>query len=59
MNAILVSASEEKSTIDHYVDHIEHVIDLIGIDGVGIGFDFCEYLFSSCPSLFGWRSLQN
>jgi membrane dipeptidase len=49
MNAILVSASEEKSTIDHYVDHIEHVIDLIGIDGVGIGFDFCEYLFSQLP----------
>ena len=21
------------------------MIDLIGIDGVGIGFDFCEYLF--------------
>ena len=49
MNAILVSANKEKSTIDHYIDHIEHVIDLIGIDGVGIGFDFCEYLFSQLP----------
>jgi membrane dipeptidase len=49
MNAILVSANEAKSTIDHYVDHIEHVIGLIGIDGVGIGFDFCEYLFSQLP----------
>ena len=49
MNAILVSASAAKSTIEHYVDHIEHVIDLIGIDGVGIGFDFCEYLFSQLP----------
>ena len=44
-NAILVSQDPEASTIDRYVDHIEHVIDLIGIDGVGIGFDFCEYLF--------------
>ena len=49
MNAILVSASKEKSTVDHYVDHIEHVIGLIGIDGVAIGFDFCEYLFRQLP----------
>ncbi|MEY2481086.1 MAG: rane dipeptidase [Verrucomicrobiota bacterium] len=49
MNAILVSSSKEKSTIDHYVDHIEHVIGLIGIDGVAIGFDFCEYLFQQLP----------
>ena len=47
--AILVSASKEKSTIDHYVDHIEHVVSLIGIDGVAIGFDFCEFLFSQLP----------
>ena len=45
VNAILVSPDPKTSTIDRYVDHIEHVVDLIGIDGVGIGFDFCEYLF--------------
>jgi membrane dipeptidase len=49
VNAILVSPKPEKSTINHYVDHIEHVIGLIGIDGVGIGFDFCEYLFEQLP----------
>jgi membrane dipeptidase len=49
VNAILVSANKEKATVDHYVDHIEHVIALIGIDGVGIGFDFCEYLFQQLP----------
>jgi membrane dipeptidase len=49
VNAILVSPKPEKSTLDHYVDHIEHVIGLIGIDSVGIGFDFCEYLFSQMP----------
>ena len=25
------------------------MINLIGIDGVGIGFDFCEYLFEQLP----------
>src|SRR5207249_8576098 len=36
VNAILVSPDPETSTLDHYVDHIEQVISLIGIDGVGI-----------------------
>ena len=45
INAILVSPNKANATLDRYVDHIEHVIDLIGIDGVGIGFDFCEFLW--------------
>ena len=49
VNAILVSPRREESTIDHYIDHIEHVIDLIGINCVGVGFDFCEYLFQQVP----------
>jgi membrane dipeptidase len=49
LNAILVSPTAQNATIDRYIDHIEHVIDLIGIDGVGIGFDFCEYLFQQLP----------
>jgi membrane dipeptidase len=49
VNAILVSPDAETSTLDRYVDHIEHVIGLIGIDGVGVGFDFCEYLFEQLP----------
>jgi membrane dipeptidase len=50
VNAILVSPNPEESTLDRYVDHIEHIVDLIGIDGVGIGFDFCEYLFQQLPA---------
>ena len=45
INAILVSPNKAEATLDRYVDHIEHVVDLIGIDGVGIGFDFCEFLW--------------
>jgi membrane dipeptidase len=50
VNAILVSSNEEESTLDRYVDHIEHIAGLIGIDGVGIGFDFCEFLFAQMPA---------
>jgi membrane dipeptidase len=49
VNAILVSPDPKTSTLDRYVDHIEYVIGLIGIDGVGVGFDFCEYLFEQLP----------
>jgi membrane dipeptidase len=45
INAVLVSPRKEEATIDRYVDHIEHVRDLIGIDGVAIGFDFFQFIY--------------
>ncbi|PZR76440.1 MAG: membrane dipeptidase [Chthoniobacterales bacterium] len=44
INAVLVSPRQEEATIDRYVDHMEHVRNLIGIDGVAIGFDFLEFV---------------
>jgi membrane dipeptidase len=49
VNSILVSPREEESTLDRYVDHIEHIANLIGIDGVGIGFDFFEFIYREWP----------
>jgi membrane dipeptidase len=49
VNSILVSPQEEESTLDRYVDHIEHIGNLIGIDGVGIGFDFFEFIYRQWP----------
>ena len=48
-NSILVSPSEHESTMDRYVDHVEHIANLIGIDGVGIGFDFFEFIYCQWP----------
>lgn len=45
INSVLVSPNKEESTLDRYVDHISHVSDLIGIDCVGIGFDFFEFIY--------------
>ncbi len=50
INAILVSPTKEEATLDRYVDHIEHVAALIGIEGVGIGFDFCQFLWRQMPA---------
>jgi membrane dipeptidase len=45
INAAIVSPHKEETTIDRYVDHIEHVTNLIGIDAVAIGFDFFEFIY--------------
>jgi membrane dipeptidase len=49
INSVLVSPKQEESTLDCYVDHIEHVASLIGIDCVGIGFDFFEFIYEQWP----------
>ena len=49
INSILVSPKKEESTLDRYIDHIEHVAGLIGCDGVGIGFDFFEFIYRQWP----------
>jgi len=49
VNSVLVSPKEEESTLDRYIDHIEHITSLIGIDGVGIGFDFFEFIYRQWP----------
>src|SRR5437667_7450645 len=49
VNAVLVSPRAEEATLDRYVDHIEYIADLIGIAGVGIGFDFLEFLYRRWP----------
>ena len=51
INSVLVSPKENESTLDRYVDHIEHVADLIGIDSVGIGFDFFEFIYEQWPDV--------
>jgi membrane dipeptidase len=48
-NSILVSPREDESTLDRYIDHIEHIARLIGIDSVGIGFDFFEFIYRQWP----------
>jgi membrane dipeptidase len=45
VNAVLVSPRKEETTLDRYVDHLQHFVDLIGIDHVAIGFDFFEFIY--------------
>jgi len=49
INSVLVSPKQKESTLDSYIEHIEHVANLIGIDCVGIGFDFFEFIYRQWP----------
>lgn len=46
-----VSQDENKKNIESFVDHIEYVASLTSIDNVGLGFDFCEYLYHEQPEI--------
>ncbi len=46
VNAVLVSADPATTTLDRYVDHIDHMVEVAGIDHVGIGFDFFEFVYN-------------
>lgn len=39
-----IDSDEKKRDVERYVDHVEHVISIGGIDCAGLGFDFCEFL---------------
>ena len=46
VNAIgeFVSDDKKKRNIDTLIDHIDHMKNLIGIEHIGFGFDFCDFL---------------
>lgn len=39
-----VSSEKEEQTLDNFMKHIKHAIDIMGIDNVCFGFDFMDYL---------------
>lgn len=49
LGALLLSPRREDIHLDYYVDQIKYVAELIGIDGVGLGFDFFEFIYKTLP----------
>ncbi|KNF07526.1 dipeptidase family protein [Gottschalkia purinilytica] len=39
-----VHEDKNKQNLKYLINHIDHMVDTIGIDSVAFGFDFCEYL---------------
>lgn len=49
VNAVLISDQKEEATLTRYVDHIEHIANIAGIDSVGLGFDFFKFIVDQWP----------
>lgn len=47
-----VSHNKENQNLQGFVDHIDYMNDLIGIDHISLGFDYCDYLESNTLSSF-------
>ncbi len=47
-----VSHNKDKQNLQGFVDHIDYMADLIGIDHICLGFDYCDYLGSDTLSSF-------
>lgn len=47
-----IHVDRDKRNADYLINHIEHIVDLIGIDHVAFGFDFFEYLEEDTSSIF-------
>ena len=61
-----VSYDVNNQTVEHLVDHIDHMVDVMGIDHIGLGFDFAEYLnadtlqhYTSSSYTYGVRGLED
>jgi len=39
-----IDLDPKKQTIERFVDHIDYVVSLVGVQHVGLGYDFCDYI---------------
>lgn len=52
----LVHLDEKEQTVEMLVKHLSRMVDVMGIDHVGFGFDFCEFLQGDALSSFSSQS---
>ena len=50
MNAWAEFIDEQKPSVVKLADHIDYIADLVGIDYINLGFDFCDFLDSEAMS---------
>jgi membrane dipeptidase len=49
ISSVLLSPSQDGATARAFVDQIVYVAELIGIDHVGLGFDFFDFIYRAMP----------
>lgn len=43
MNSASIFVHDKNPSLDHLLNHLDHIVKLGGIKNVGLGFDFCDY----------------
>ncbi|MFX1280291.1 MAG: dipeptidase [Promethearchaeota archaeon] len=51
--SIFIDDNGKNATVDKLVDHIDYIVDLVGIDHVGLGPDFLNYYIKDLKNLQG------
>ncbi|RKD21461.1 membrane dipeptidase [Caminicella sporogenes DSM 14501] len=44
-----VSDNDEECDADHLVNHVDNIVKIAGIEHVGLGFDFCDFIRAKQP----------
>lgn len=47
-----INEEHDNQDVEHLADHVEYIADLIGVDHIGLGFDFDDYLGGEALSTF-------
>jgi len=50
ISSVLLSPSEDGATAAAYADQLAYVAELIGVDHVGFGFDFFDFIYRAMPA---------
>lgn len=54
-----VSDKKEDRDIEHLANHVDHMVEVMGIDHVGLGFDFDDYLAGETMKFFAEEESAN
>lgn len=44
MNSASIFVDDKNPDLEHLLNHLDHIVELGGIEHVGLGFDFCDYV---------------
>ena len=49
--SIFIDNNGRKATVDRLIDHIDHIVELVGLNNIGFGPDFLNYYIKDLKSL--------
>ncbi len=57
--SLFVAEDSKNASIKHLLEHVDYIVNLVGIQHVGLGFDFCDRLFENVSVEFETSSSRS